>query len=274
MPGAIPNPHARCWPLPNGVLETRPMTTGSPPRNPATVHFWLGVHACIPICISVAAYGVVWGVLAGQAGMSLFEVVLMSGLVFAGASQFVAAELWTTTAPLPVGAIIIATLIVNLRLVLMSATLRPVFAGWPTWRAALATYFVSDESWALTLGEIDKRRARDPDTATFGMAAFLVGAGVATWVSWFLSTVIGRILGSGIDDPSRYGLDFAFTATFLALLLGSWKGRQDLVPWIVGGLTAVLVSRLVPGQWHILAGGIVGSFAGAVVETLGARRAA
>jgi len=234
-------------------------------------NFWLGARACIPICISVAAYGVVWGVLAGQAGMTLLEVVLMSGLVFAGASQFVAADLWTTTAPLPVGAIIIATLIVNLRLMLMSATLRPIFAEWPAWRAALATYFVSDESWALTMGEIDKRRTRVPGNETRGTAAFLIGAGAATWFAWFASTVIGRILGSGIDDPSRYGLDFAFTATFLALLLGSWKGRQDLVPWIVGGLTAVIVSRLVPGQWHILAGGLVGSFAGAVVD---ARRAA
>lgn len=250
------------------------MTSSSPPRNPAIDNFWLGARACIPICISVAAYGVVWGVLAGQAGMTLLEVVLMSGLVFAGASQFVAAELWTTTAPLPVGAIIIATLIVNLRLMLMSATLRPIFAGWPSWRAAVATYFVSDESWALTLGEIDKRTGRDPDRAVEGMAAFLIGAGVATWVSWFLSTVVGRILGSGIDDPSRYGLDFAFTATFLALLLGSWKGRQDLVPWIVGGLTAIIVSWLVPGQWHILAGGLVGSFAGAVVETREQKHAA
>jgi 4-azaleucine resistance transporter AzlC len=240
------------------------MTAHSAPRNAATDHFWLGARSCIPICISVAAYGVVWGVLAGQAGMTLLEVVLMSGLVFAGASQFVAAELWTT-GDLPIGAIVIATLIVNLRLMLMSATLRPIFAGWPTWRAALATYFVSDESWALTMGEIAKGR---------GTAAFLIGAGVATWVSWFASTVIGRLLGSGIDDPSRYGLDFAFTATFLALLLGSWKGRQDLVPWIVGGLVAVLVARFVPGQWHILAGGLVGSFAGAVVETRGARRAA
>jgi predicted branched-subunit amino acid permease len=259
------------------------MTSDSSSRNPAMDHFWRGARACIPICISVAAYGVVWGVLAGQAGMTLAEVVLMSGIVLAGASQFVAADLWTPTPPLPVGAIIIATLIVNLRLMLMSATLRPIFAGWPAWRAALATFFVSDESWALTMGEIDKRQKRDPfligsgepHGALHGTAAFLIGAGVATWVSWFLSTVIGRILGSGIDDPSRYGLDFAFTATFLALLLGSWKGRQDLVPWIVGGLAAVIVQQLLPqSQWHILAGGLVGSFAGAVVDTRRAANAA
>lgn len=241
------------------------MSSEASPRNPAVEHFWLGVRTCIPICISVAAYGVVWGVLAGQAGMTLLEVILMSGIVFAGASQFVAAELWTATAPLPVGAIIAAALIVNLRFMLMTATVRPLFATWPKWRAALAMFFVSDENWALTMGEIARGR---------GTAAFLIGAGVATWFAWAGSTIVGRILGAGIDDPSRYGLDFAFTATFLALLLGSWKGRSDLVPWIVGGLTAVLVAQFVPGQWHILAGGLVGSFAGAVVETRGPADAA
>lgn len=243
------------------------MTAAAPspmPPDTATAAFWLGARSCLPICISVAAYGVVWGVLAGQAGMTVAEVALMSTLVFAGASQFVAAELWTTTGALPVGALVGAALIVNLRFMLMTATLRPLFAGWPKWRAALAMYFATDETWALTMAEVAKGR---------GTAAFLIGSGVATWIAWIGSTLAGRVAGSAIDDPSRYGLDFAFTATFLALLLGSWKGRRDLVPWIVGGLTAVVVARLVPGHWHILAGGLIGSFAGALLETRGGRRA-
>ena len=60
--------------------------------------FYAGARACIPVAISVSAYGVVWGVLAKQAGLSLLEVVLMSGLVFAGSAQFVALDLWTTHA--------------------------------------------------------------------------------------------------------------------------------------------------------------------------------
>ena len=70
-----------------------------------------------------------------------------------------------------------------------------------------------------------------------------------------------------IEDPTALGLDFAFTATFLALLLGMWKSRGDLVPWIVGGLVALLVSQLVEGNWYIIAGGLAGSLAGAFVET-------
>jgi predicted branched-subunit amino acid permease len=79
-------------------------------------------------------------------------------------------------------------------------------------------------------------------------------------------TVTGHVLGSAIDDPSRYGLDFAFTATFLALLLGMWRGKGDLVPWIVAALAAIVSAKLVGGSWYILIGGIVGSLAGALAE--------
>ena len=78
--------------------------------------FLAGARACLPVAISVAAYGLVWGVLARGAGLSLLEVVMMSGLVFAGSAQFVALDLWTATpSSLPIGPLILAALIVNLR---------------------------------------------------------------------------------------------------------------------------------------------------------------
>jgi predicted branched-subunit amino acid permease len=80
------------------------------------------------------------------------------------------------------------------------------------------------------------------------------------------ATIIGRLLGSAIDDPTKFGLDFAFTATFLALLLGMWKGKADLLPWLVAALVAIISARLIPGSWYILTGGIAGSFAGAIAE--------
>src|SRR5690606_3472175 len=90
--------------------------------------FFAGARACVPVAISVAAYGLVWGVLARGAGLSLLEVVLMSGLVFAGAAQFVALDLWSATpASLPIGALVLAAFIVNLRYLLLTATLRPLY---------------------------------------------------------------------------------------------------------------------------------------------------
>ena len=236
------------------------MHAPAPHSGPA--QFWLGVRMFLPVAISIAAYGVVWGVLAGQAGLSVLEVALMSGLVFAGASQFVALDMWTPGS-LPVLSIVIAAGIVNLRMLLMSATLRPLVSHLSLPKQLGAMFFVSDEQWAMTMAEVRKGG---------GSVAFLLGTGVLSWFAWMGSTLCGRVLGAFIDDPTRYGLDFAFTATFLALLLGMWRGRGDLVPWVVGALAAILTSKLIEGNWYIIVGGLVGSFAGALAETLKERR--
>lgn len=219
--------------------------------------FLLGARMCLPVCVSVAAYGVVWGVLARQAGLTVPEAALMSALVFAGTAQFVAVQLWNPD-HVPIGALVLGALIVNLRYLLMTATLRPLFAGVPAWRGAASMALVSDEIWAITMGELARGRGSIP---------FLVGGATMAWVSWMGSTMTGRILGAVIDDPARYGLDFAFTATFLALLLGLWRGRGDLSPWLVAALAGFITARLVPGSWYVLVGGVLGSLAGAIAET-------
>lgn len=229
----------------------------SPATLPFSAAFLLGMRLFLPVAISIAAYGLVWGVLAGQAGLSPFEVLLMSGLVFAGASQFVALESWTP-GDLPILAIIITTGIVNLRMLLMTATLRPLTTQLPWWQAAASVYLVADENWAMTMAQIGKPH---------GTLGFLVGSGVCSWLAWTGSTLTGRLLGAVIDRPEAYGLDFAFTATFIALLLGMWKGRGDLVPWIVAALAAIVTARIVPGNWSIIVGGLLGSLVGALIET-------
>lgn len=208
----------------------------------------------IPVAISIASYGVVWGVLAGQAGLSPLEVLAMSGIVYAGSSQFVAITMWSAGG-LPIASIVIATAVINLRMLLMTATLRPRFEGVPRWKAVLAMFFVSDEVWAMTMAQGAK-----------GNAAFMLGCGALAWAGWVGSTMTGRLLGAVIDDPAAYGLDFAFTATFLALLFSMWKGRSDLVPWLAGGAIAILTAQVVPGTWYIIAGGLGGSLIGTLLE--------
>ena len=74
---------------------------------------------------------------------------------------------------------------------------------------------------------------------------------------------MGGLLGNTIQDPSQWGLDFAFTAVFIALLVGLWTGKKDLIPWIVAGVVAVVASQILPGKWYILLGGLAGSLIGA-----------
>ena len=221
--------------------------------------FLAGARACVPVAISVAAYGLVWGMLARGAGLTLFETGLMSALVFAGAAQFVAVDLWTTApASLPIGALVLAAFIVNLRYLLLTATLRPLYQGGNVGLGAISMILVSDENWAMTIAEMAKGR---------GTAAFLMGGGALAYVSWLSTNLTGYMIGGSIDDPSRWGLDFAFTATFLALLLGMWRGKADLLPWLVAAGAAILTSRIVEGQWHILIGAMAGSLVGAAMET-------
>lgn len=210
-----------------------------------------GIRRSLPIALSIFTYGVSFGVLARQAGLSLVESLLMSSLVFAGASQFVALELWYS--PLPVVTIILTTLVINLRHVLMSAALSPCFLKLPPWMSYGSLFFLNDESWALTMGEFAKGKQN---------AGFFLGSGLTAFVAWVSATFVGQKLGSTLQDPAEWGLDFAFTAVFIALLVSLWQGKSNLLPWTVAAITALVTSYWLPGKWYILLGGLAGSFVG------------
>ena len=114
-----------------------------------------------PLALGSIPYGLAYGVLAGQSGLSPVEVLLMSGLVCAGTAQFVVLGLWST--PLPVGLILLTTLVINARFLLMGTTLQAWFAPLWGWQRYSALFVLSDESWALAMSE----RARGGRDAAF-----------------------------------------------------------------------------------------------------------
>lgn len=212
-----------------------------------------GLRTCLPVAVGVGGYGIAFGVLARQAGLSIAEASLMSALVLAGASQLIAVELWD--APLPVVTIVATTLVVNLRYVLMSASLRPWFEKLSPARAYGSLFFVTDESWALSIADL-----RDGA----GRGAFLLGAGLAIWVLWVATTAAGAAVGGAIGNPRRFGLDFVLTAIFVAIAVGLWRGRADVLPWTVAAGVAVVGVEVLPGRWYILLGGVAGSLAAVI----------
>jgi 4-azaleucine resistance transporter AzlC len=211
----------------------------------------LGAAAAAPVALGVAVYGLVYGMLAGQAGMTLAEAGCMSALVFAGASQFVALDMWVQ--PLPVAALARTALVVNLRHVLMGAALGPHLAGAGPLRAYGSMFFLVDEGFALAAA-YHARGGRG--------TSFLLGTGLVLHVAWLGSTLAGHAAGALVPDPARYGLDFAFTAAFLALLAGLWRGRGDAAVWLAAAGAAVAGQHLLPGKWYILAGGLAGGLVG------------
>ncbi len=62
-----------------------------------------------------------------------------------------------------------------------------------------------------------------------------------------------------MQNPEAYALDFVFVAVFTALLMTLWRGRQDLTPWLIAAISAVLCQQMLPGKWYIVIGGISGA---------------
>lgn len=207
-----------------------------------------GFVAGFPVALGVAGYGVVFGVVADRAGLSVAEAALMSATVLAGAAQFVAVELWAD--PIPVVAVVTTTAVVNLRYVLMGAALRPWFRQLAPHEAYTSVFFFADENWALSMGALRDGSDR---------GAFLLGSGVVLWLLWVVSTVAGATVGDSVGDPAQYGLDFVTTAIFLTLAAGFWEGRESLRPWFVAAAAALATHAVVPGEWYIMAGALAGA---------------
>lgn len=210
-----------------------------------------GALKIMPIAAGVLAYGAVYGVLAGQAGMSVAEACAMSALVYAGASQFVALDLWGQ--PLPVLALIATTLAVNLRHVLMGAAVSPLFSRVRPLPAYISMFFLVDEGWALSMAQFQRGYKR---------VSFMLGTGLTLWAAWVAATLFGITLGGLMPAPETVGLDFAFTAMFIGLLALFWKGRGDLPPWLAAAAVAVLAEHFLPGKWYIILGGLAGALTG------------
>jgi 4-azaleucine resistance transporter AzlC len=211
-----------------------------------------GARAVLPILPGAAAFGLIYGFLAGERGLTALEIGLTSMLVFAGASQFLALELWGE--PLPVAGLVAGVLVINLRHLLMGPALLPWLVEVRPSQAYASLYFMTDESWGASVAEL-RRGGRD--------AAFLIGAGLTLYAVWVTTSVLGRAAGDLSGLVERWGLEFLTTAFFVALLAGFWRGRADALPWIVAGGTAVSVKLALPGTWYIMAGALAGSLIGA-----------
>ncbi|MGW8194244.1 MAG: AzlC family ABC transporter permease [Desulforhopalus sp.] len=214
-----------------------------------------GAVANIPLAISAVTYGGVLGVLSGQKGVSWAEMSAMNVFMFAGSAQFVMVDMWKE--PLSVWAVSVAVFVVNLRYLLIGASLRPVFEGYPLPAKAIFMHFVADENWAVTIAE-----QRKNGTTPF----FLFGGGLLLLCAWSFGTLTGNLLGGFISQPEKYGLDFAFTAVFAALALSLWRGQVDLCGWFAAALLAFVSERYLPGKWYIVIGGVGGALVPAMVE--------
>jgi branched chain amino acid efflux pump len=212
---------------------------------------WRGSVEIAPIAAFVIPFGIAFGVAASAKGISPGISVFMSIAIYAGASQFAALDLWY--APLPLATLALTVLAVNARHILLGAALAPWLLQIPIVRRLAALLLLSDANFAHTMA------ARDRGETDAGI---LFGSGLTMWIIWIVSTAVGALAGSLLGDLSRFGFDAVMVAYFTAVIVGWWKGRSDLFPFVTAAAVAVAGTYVLPPGWHIIAGALAGGVVG------------
>jgi 4-azaleucine resistance transporter AzlC len=217
--------------------------------------FWDGVRAEIPILVGVFPFGMIYGALALNAGLSKVAAQMMSSIVFAGSAQFVTAQLVSDAAPALV--IILTIAVVNLRHMLYSASLAPYLKNLSLKWKVLLSYLLTDEAYAPSILKYE-----ETGTTPFSHW-FLLGAGLVLWSTWQVSTALGIFLGAAI--PEKWPLDFALPLTFIAMVVPALKNRPMIAAAVSAGLVALLAYSL-PFKLGLILAALTGIVVGTILE--------
>lgn len=238
--------------------------------------FVAGARAEVPILFGVAPFGMIYGVLALEAGLPPLQAQLMSSIVFAGSSQFILTQLLEVGVPALV--MILTVFVVNLRHALYSASVAPYIQFLPTrWKLLLA-YLLTDEAYAITILHYEQQpltgdQASGRSTAQPSGHAnpqpgfhhwYFLGAGLALWTTWQLSTAAGIFLGAIV--PASWELDFTLALTFIALVIPNLKDRPTIAAALTAGAVVLLAFGL-PYKLGLIVAALAGVLVGLLVET-------
>ena len=209
--------------------------------------------AQIPVQLGVVPFGLVFGVLGIASGLTVLQTILMSSIIFGGASQVVFAQLWSIGAsPIVTGG---SVAIINSRHIIYSANISKYISVLSLrWRLALG-YLLTDEAFAISFQEFENRNR---------FAHYhLLGGGLTLWVFWQISTVTGVFLGANI--PPYLNLEFAIPLTFIAIILPKLKSTAQISTAVTASVIAIFGQEIPYGLWIIVAS-ISGMFIGGLIN--------
>jgi predicted branched-subunit amino acid permease len=213
-------------------------------RRPTFSQAW---REMAPVALGIGAWGLMTGVAMLKSGLSVFEAVAMTLLVYAGSSQLAALPLLIAGAP---AWVILATgFCVNLRFVVFSLHLRPYLVHMPRWRRLLHGYLTADMSYAMFT-----RRYPQPGRTPAELdaqEAFLTGGYCVTWLAWMSMSLLGIALANFI--PTHWGLGFAGVLSLVAIVCSMATTRLRILAALIASVTAVAAYAL-PLKLNIVAG--------------------
>jgi 4-azaleucine resistance transporter AzlC len=222
--------------------------------------FRAGARAALPVVLGYLSIGFAAGVVQRAAGLSVAEVLLMSTVLYAGSAQFAAAGMIAAASP-PL-AVITAVFFVNLRHLLLSASLAPFFTRIPAWKNALLGAQLTDETFVVAWARLRGEEQISP--------AWMAGLNLSAYCSWALASAAGAYAGGFVADTRALGLDFALPSMFAALLVlqivaHARRGRALAVA-LAAALVAIGTATWLPGNWGIIAATLLGATLGLGLE--------
>ena len=198
-----------------------------------------GAKAALPVVLGYLPVGMAFGVLAQKSGLTVFETAMMSLLVYAGASQFIAVEM--ISKGILCFPILLTTFFINLRHILMSSALSVFFDKNSLRTLGLLSAQLTDESFAVAMLDTSKISGRPP---------YLFGLQVTSHLAWIGGSLGGAFFGSLID-PKGYGLPFALPGLFICLLMSQIKSLNHFRLMVIAGISSIFFKWLLPGTWYI-----------------------
>ncbi|AGI65940.1 protein AzlC [Octadecabacter antarcticus 307] len=227
-------------------------------------YYWIGFRTGLPFLLVVMPFGMLFGVVATDAGFTSVQTMAFSSVVFAGAAQFTALQLMAEDAPF---LIVVATaLAVNLRMAMYSASLAMWLGRAPLWKRALIAYVNVDQSYAVSMNRFEDV----PDLSLSQRIAFFFGAVTPVSPMWVVATGLGIWLGDTI--PDWMALDFAVPICFLAIIAPMMRTLAHMVSAVVSIILALVFSGL-PYNLGLLVAAAVAMIVGAQIELWMHRRA-
>ncbi len=205
-----------------------------------------GISQALPIMLGYIIVAGSFGILAREAGFAAWQAVAMSTFVFAGAAQFIALSMFTAT--VNPAAIIITTFLVNLRHILMSASLAPFLQGLKNHSYALLGWGITDETFALN-STVYREKPRH--------YWFIYGTNFASYSAWVGGTAAGAYWGTLIPGIDQLPLGFVLPAMFISLLVMQITDRVMLLACLIAAGLSIAFSLLLAGNWNIVLAAVV-----------------